>query len=113
MADGRHLWRVFDNLMSNACKYSQSGTRVYLAVEESDGVVTISFKNTSRYPLDISPQELLERFARGDSSRSTEGTGLGLSIAQSLTELQNGRLELAVDGDLFNAILRFRSIPLG
>jgi signal transduction histidine kinase len=110
MADGRHLWRVFDNLMSNICKYAQSGTRAYLTIEESGGEIVISFKNISCYALDISAQELMERFIRGDNSRTAEGNGLGLSIAQSLTELQNGRLELSVDGDLFKAILHFRSI---
>jgi signal transduction histidine kinase len=108
MADGRHMWRVFDNLMNNICKYAQSGTRVYLTVEESGGDAVISFKNISRYSLDISAEKLMERFARGDQARSTEGSGLGLSIAQSLTELQNGKLELSIDGDLFKAILRFR-----
>ncbi len=110
LADGRHIWRVFDNLMNNICKYAQSGTRVYLNVEEKGGEVVIVFKNTSKYPLDISTEELLERFVRGDRSRNMEGNGLGLSIAQSLTELQNGKLELMVDGDLFKVILRFKSI---
>jgi len=110
MADGRHLWRVFDNLMNNICKYAQNGTRVYLGVEEKNGEAVISFKNTSKYPLDISTEELMERFVRGDSSRSTDGNGLGLSIAQSLTELQNGKLELTIDGDLFKVVLRFNCI---
>ncbi|MDR1421302.1 MAG: HAMP domain-containing histidine kinase [Coriobacteriales bacterium] len=108
LADGRHLWRVFDNLMNNICQYAQSGTRAYLTVEAAAGMVALSFKNTSRDPLDIPAHELLERFVRGDGSRSTEGSGLGLSIAQSLTELQGGRLELSIDGDLFKATLRFR-----
>ncbi len=110
MADGRHMWRVFDNLMNNICKYAMPGTRVYLTVEERYGQAVISFKNTSKYELDISPDELTERFVRGDSSRSTEGSGLGLSIARSLTELQGGKLELTVDGDLFKAVLSFNSI---
>ena len=110
MADGRHLWRVFDNLMNNVCKYAQGGTRVYLTVEEKNGEAAISFKNTSKYPLDISADELMARFVRGDSARSTDGNGLGLSIARSLTELQNGRLELTVDGDLFKVVLYFSSI---
>lgn len=110
MADGRHLWRVFDNLMNNICKYAQGGTRVYLSVEEKNGEALIAFKNTSKYPLDISTEELMERFVRGDSARSTEGSGLGLSIAQSLTELQNGQFALIVDGDLFKVILRFPCI---
>lgn len=109
LADGRHMWRIFDNLMSNICKYAQSGTRVYLNVEETNGEVLIAFKNTSKYPLDISAEELLERFARGDRARNTEGNGLGLSIAQSLMELQNGKLVLTVDGDLFKVVLHFKS----
>lgn len=88
MADGRLLWRVFDNLMNNICKYSQPGTRVYLDLEKVNGEVVITFKNISRNPLNISSEELLERFVRGDSARSTEGSGLGLSIAKSLVELQ-------------------------
>ena len=107
MADGRRLWRVFDNLMNNICKYAMPGTRVYLTLEEGNGQAEISFKNTSREPLDISAAELMERFVRGDAARNSEGNGLGLSIARSLTQLQQGELELTVDGDLFKAMLRF------
>ena len=108
MADGRLLWRVFDNLLSNACKYAQPGTRVYLTTEAKDGEVKIAFRNVSREPLNISAEELMERFVRGDASRNTEGSGLGLSIARSLTELNRGALELTVDGDLFKATLVFQ-----
>lgn len=83
------------------------GTRVYFTSEVQSGRVSISFKNISNYPLDITADELLERFVRGDSSRSTEGSGLGLSIAQSLTGLQKGTFDLVVDGDLFKANLSF------
>ena len=109
MADGRRLWRVFDNLMSNACKYALSGTRVYMSLEEQGKEAVITFKNISREALNISTDELMERFVRGDRSRNsgTEGNGLGLAIAKSLTELQNGKLELFIDGDLFKAELRF------
>ena len=110
LADGRRLWRVFDNLMNNICKYAQRGTRVYLTLEERDGQAVISFKNTSRAPLDIPAEELLERFVRGDAARGGEGNGLGLSIARSLTELQKGTLDLTVDGDLFKVVLRFGTI---
>lgn len=110
LADGRRLWRVFDNLMNNICKYAQQGTRVYLTLEERDGQAVISFKNTSRAPLDIPAEELLERFVRGDAARGGEGNGLGLSIARSLTELQKGTLELTVDGDLFKVVLRFTEL---
>ena len=107
LADGKLLWRVFDNLLSNICKYAMPGTRVYFTSEVINGRVQISFKNISNYPLDITTDELMERFVRGDSSRSTEGSGLGLSIAQSLTNLQKGSFELVVDGDLFKANICF------
>ncbi|NLJ40126.1 MAG: HAMP domain-containing histidine kinase [Clostridiales bacterium] len=107
MADGRLLWRVFDNLMGNICKYSQPGTRAYLNLEKSNGQVIITFRNISKYALNISSDELLERFIRGDSARTTEGSGLGLSIAKSLVELQKGQFDLVIDGDLFKVILTF------
>lgn len=107
MADGRHFWRVIDNLMNNICKYAQPGTRVYINLETANGTVIITFRNTSRYPLNITSEELMERFVRGDSSRNTEGNGLGLNIAQNLTELMNGKFELIVDGDLFKVVLTF------
>ncbi len=107
MADSRRMWRVFDNLMDNICKYSQSGTRVYLSLEASGKDALITFKNTSRDPLNISADELVERFVRADTSRNTEGNGLGLSIARSLTELQGGNFRISVDGDLFKVELRF------
>ena len=110
LADGRRLWRVFDNLLGNVCKYAQPGTRVYLTLEVRDGDAVITFKNVSRSALNVTPEELMERFVRGDASRHTEGNGLGLSIARSLTELQQGSLDLVIDGDLFKAILRFRVI---
>ncbi len=107
MADGRRLWRVMDNLMNNICKYALSGTRVYLTLEEISGEAVLSFKNTSREQLNLSPDELMERFVRGDASRGSEGSGLGLSIARSLTELQGGKMEIVCDGDLFKVILKF------
>ncbi len=110
MADGRHLWRVFDNLMNNICKYSQVGTRAYLNVSERDGKAQITFRNISKYELNITGEELTERFVRGDKSRNTEGSGLGLSIAKSLTELQNGSLKIDIDGDLFKVTLTFDTV---
>ena len=110
MADGRHLWRVFDNLMNNICKYSQVGTRVYLNVSERDGKAQITFRNISKYELNITGEELTERFVRGDKSRNTEGSGLGLSIAKSLTELQGGELKIDIDGDLFKVTLTFDTV---
>ena len=106
-ADGRHLWRVFDNLMNNINKYAQPGTRVYIDIIPKDSGAIITFKNVSATPLNISSDELKERFVRGDSSRNTEGSGLGLSIAESLMKLMNGTLELTVDGDLFKVTLEF------
>ena len=110
MADGRLLWRVFDNLMNNICKYAQPSTRAYINLDTENNEAVITFRNISKFPLNISSDELLERFIRGDSSRNTEGSGLGLSIAKSLTELQNGRLDLYVDGDLFKVVLRFNTV---
>lgn len=107
MADSRHFWRVIDNLMNNICKYAQPQTRVYIDLEEKDERVLITFRNTSRYPLNISSEELMERFVRGDSSRNTEGSGLGISIAKSLMELMGGSFDLYVDGDLFKVVLGF------
>lgn len=106
-ADGRLLWRVFDNLLSNICKYAKADTRVYLSTTTHHDSVCITIKNISKEPLNISPDELTERFVRGDRSRNTEGSGLGLSIAKSLTELQSGNLQLVIDGDLFKSILTF------
>ena len=106
-ADSRHLWRVFDNLMNNICKYAQPGTRAYVNLEREKDQARITFRNISREPLNISSEELMERFVRGDSSRSMEGNGLGLSIARSLTELMGGSMELTVDGDLFKIVLTF------
>ncbi len=107
MADSRRIWRVFENLMSNACKYSLPGSRVYLSLEYTKNEAVFIFRNTSAAALNVTPDELMERFVRGDSSRTTEGSGLGLSIARSLTELQNGRMDITIDGDLFKVILRF------
>jgi signal transduction histidine kinase len=105
MADSKKLWRVFDNLMSNICKYAQGGTRVYVSLEEDGGCAKFIFKNISREPIGVSCEELSERFVRGDASRSTDGNGLGLSIAKNLCELQGGKLDVSVDGDLFKVIV--------
>lgn len=110
MADGRHLWRVFDNLLNNICKYAREDSRVYLSVEQKDNRVNIIFRNMSKYALNIGPEELQERFVRGDKARHIEGNGLGLSIAKSLTELQNGRMDIVTDGDLFKVNLSFNKI---
>lgn len=107
-ADGRRLWRVLENLYNNAFKYAMENTRVYVGVEDHGPEVTFSIKNISATPLNISPDELTERFVRGDTSRTTEGSGLGLSIAKDLTTLQGGRFQITIDGDLFKAEVTFQ-----
>lgn len=110
LADGRQLWRVIDNLLSNVCKYSMQGTRVYIDATCGESMATVTIRNISAEPLGgIDPEELTERFVRGDSARSGEGSGLGLSIARSLTELQRGRLNVSIDGDMFKVTI---TIPL-
>ena len=110
LADGRLVWRVMSNLLSNAVKYALPGTRVYLDLTQESGRVFISLKNISREALNVSADELLERFVRGDTSRNTEGSGLGLNNAKSLMEVQKGQLELLVDGDLFKVTLTFPGV---
>ncbi|MCD8087617.1 MAG: HAMP domain-containing histidine kinase [Oscillospiraceae bacterium] len=107
LADGRLLCRVLDNLITNILKYAQPGTRAYFDLSADQGRLEIAIKNISKAPLDIPAEELMERFVRGDSSRSSEGSGLGLSIALSLTKLMGGELELILDGDLFKALITF------
>ncbi len=106
-ADGRLVWRVLSNILGNAVKYAMPGTRFYIHLQQTGNWVTLSLKNISKDSLNISAEELMERFVRGDASRNTEGSGLGLNIAQSLMELQHGSLELVVDGDLFKVTLSF------
>ncbi|WP_242984525.1 HAMP domain-containing sensor histidine kinase [Clostridium sp. chh4-2] len=106
-ADGRHLWRVLENLYNNAYKYAMEGSRVYIDVQQEEDLAVFTIKNVSANPLNINADELTERFVRGDVARTTEGSGLGLSIAKSLTELQNGIFKLYIDGDLFKAQVSF------
>jgi len=106
-ADGRHLWRIIENLFRNVEKYAMPNTRVYLDVECDGQMAVMSMKNISEQPLNISAAELTERFTRGDESRTTEGSGLGLSIAKDLAELQNGIFEVYLDGDLFKVTVAF------
>ncbi|MGM9537531.1 MAG: sensor histidine kinase, partial [Candidatus Onthomonas sp.] len=110
LADGRHLWRILDNLLGNCTKYAMPGTRVYLDVTAGKGTCTVTVKNISADPLNVPADELMKRFVRGDSARSTEGSGLGLSIARNLTTAQKGSFDLVVDGDLFKAIV---TLPQG
>ena len=104
-ADGRLLWRALENVLCNALKYSLPGSRIYVSAARHDGKVRLTFKNVSATPLNIPPDELLERFKRGDDSRSSEGSGLGLAIAKSLVELQGGSFKLDIDGDLFKVTI--------
>ena len=105
-ADSQHTFRIIDNLFSNAKKYSLTGTRVYVDVYKKDGYGILSVKNISRDKLNITPDELTERFVRGDNSRTTDGSGLGLSIARSFAELQNGLFVIEIDGDMFRASVK-------
>ena len=107
LADGRHLWRVLENLYNNAAKYALENTRIYADVVQTDAECRFTIKNVSAAKLNISPDELTERFVRGDVSRTTEGSGLGLSIAKSLTKLMGGRLVIEIDGDLYKANVIF------
>ena len=109
-ADNRYLFRVFDNLIGNIVKYAQEGTRAYVELKEKEAELEFSFKNISSEKLNISAEELMERFVRGDKSRYTEGNGLGLSIARSLTEAMGGNMHIAIDGDLFKVLLTFKII---
>ena len=101
------MWRVLENLLNNICKYAMENTRVYIDMEVDSGRVKASVKNISKQQMNIRPEELTERFIRGDSARSTEGSGLGLSIAQSLTRVQGGEFQIYLDGDLFKVTLDF------
>ena len=106
-ADGRRLWRILENLYNNAYKYAMQNSRIYVDVVSRDGNAVFTIKNVSESPLNFSPDELTERFVRGDVARTTEGSGLGLSIAKSLTQLQGGTFTIYIDGDLFKAEAAF------
>ena len=108
-ADGGHMWRILENLLSNVIKYSMPNSRVYVDIFKMDGYGVLVMKNISAAPIDFDETRLTERFVRGDASRTTEGSGLGLSITQSLAEIQGGTFGIQVDGDLFKSIV---SIPL-
>lgn len=108
--DGKLMWRVFDNILGNICKYTQPGTRVYISALEKGDSIVVSFKNVSKFELNISSDELMERFVRGDSSRSTEGSGLGLSIARSLCNLQSATMDIDIDGDLFKVSITVKKL---
>ena len=114
MADSRYMYRIIENLYSNISKYALENSRVYIDVKRNEKKafsdvqnLSIEIKNISKDRLNISAEELMQRFVRGDKSRTTEGSGLGISIAQNLTELQNGKFELILDGDLFKVKMEF------
>jgi signal transduction histidine kinase len=111
-ADGRKLYRVFDNLVSNILKYSLANTRVYINLIEDNENVIVEFKNIASYEMNIDPKEITERFVRGDESRTTEGSGLGLAIVQSFVSLCGGQFEVKIDGDLFKAIVSFKKADI-
>ena len=113
LADGNLLWRILNNLYNNICKYAMPDTRVYIDVVDRGSDVNIEIKNISREMLNIDPEELMERFVRGDKSRYTDGNGLGLSIASSLTKAMGGSMNLTIDGDFFKVILEFDVIDKG
>lgn len=105
IADGKLLWRSIENILSNIFNYALEASRVYIDIShEKDGIL-LCFKNISKYELNITEEELMERFKRGDESRTSQGSGLGLSITKSLIENQNGKFEINIDGDLFKSII--------
>ncbi|MCB2286600.1 HAMP domain-containing histidine kinase [Clostridium algidicarnis] len=110
MVDGKKTWRILENQISNALKYSLENTRVYINIEDIDNKVVITIKNISAFEIDFNEDEILERFKRGDKSRNTEGSGLGLAISNNLTKLQGGDFRVSVDGDLFKVIIEFPKI---
>jgi signal transduction histidine kinase len=105
IADGKLLWRSIENVLSNIFKYALKGSRVYIDIEELGSEILLTFKNISAYELNISADELMERFKRGDDSRASQGSGLGLSIAKSLIDIQKGKFTIQVDGDLFKSMI--------
>lgn len=106
-SDGKKLYRVIQNLLDNALKYSLQGTRIYVDLVEENGKASLRIKNTAGYEMNFTKDEILQRFFRGDRSRSGEGSGLGLSIAESFTRVSGGEFDLQVDGDQFNVLLKF------
>lgn len=108
IADGKKLWRVFENIIGNAIKYSLENTRVFIDLTVENNVAIITVKNISKYELNFKSEEIMERFKRGDEARSTEGSGLGIAIAKSLVEIQNGKFNVKIDGDMFKVQIKFK-----
>jgi hypothetical protein len=106
--DGKKTWRAFENLIGNAIKYSLPNTRVFIDLKTVDNTAILTFKNVASYEMDFNPEEIFERFKRGDKSRNTDGSGLGLAIAKSIIDLQQGTFNIETDGDLFKAIIKFK-----
>jgi len=106
--DGKKTWRAFENLIGNAIKYSLPNTRVYIDLQAIEDTAILTFKNVASYEMDFNPEEIFERFKRGDKSRNTDGSGLGLAIAKSIIDLQQGTFNIETDGDLFKAIIKFK-----
>jgi signal transduction histidine kinase len=106
-SDGKKLYRVFQNIIGNALKYSLQGTRIFIDMEVDNKIVNVVIKNTASYDMDFTAEEILQRFNRGDKSRTTEGSGLGLSIAESFTRACGGNFKVEIDGDQFKVKLRF------
>lgn len=101
MADGKHLWRIVENLFSNVVKYAMPGSRLYIEPMKEEDKISFHIKNMTKEPIEVLPEDLLQRFVRGEEARSTEGSGLGLAIAKSLAQAQDGDLNIEIDGDLF------------
>lgn len=110
IGDGKKLYRIFQNLLENALKYSLSGTRIYVEMGKEGGRIYVTIKNTSSYEMDFTPDQILERFARADESRNTEGHGLGLAIAESFTKNMGGEFQIGIDGDLFKVTVLFDAL---
>lgn len=106
-ADSRYMYRVMENMYVNISKYALENSRVYVDIKQEKGKGIVELKNISQDKLNISVEELMQRFVRGDSARTTEGSGLGISIAKSLTELQKGKFYIYLDGDLFKVVIEF------
>ncbi len=110
VADGKRLYRVFQNIIDNALKYSMEGTRIYISLVDEYGNATVVIQNIAGYEMDFTSEEILQRFSRGDGSRTTEGSGLGLAIAESFTEACGGDFKIEIDGDMFKVLISFRTV---